>query len=98
MRVMRFVALVIVVYAGLVYGRTFSGGCGGACTPSGREFALLVCLEVLVAALVVFFGTMLYQEPNRSAGRRLDFDSRMEHGDERVYITNVDRNPRDRRA
>lgn len=98
MRFMRFVALVIVVYAGLVYGRTFSGGCGGACTPSGREFGLLVGLEVLVAALVVFFGTLLYQDPNRSSERRLDLDSRMEHDDERVYITSVDSHTGDGRV
>ena len=50
-------ALVIVVYTALAYARKFSAGCGGACIPGGLEFAFLVFLEVLAAALIVSLGT-----------------------------------------
>ena len=71
MKSMMFGGLVLVVYAGLAYARRYGGGCNGECILSGLEFAYVACLEVAFAALIVFVGTILYQEPNRSSERRL---------------------------
>jgi hypothetical protein len=59
MRFTLFGGLVIVVYIALAYARTFSAGCHGACSPLGLEYAFLVSLGVLVAALIVSLGTAL---------------------------------------
>jgi Flp pilus assembly pilin Flp len=50
---MLFGGLVIVVYNALAYARRFSAGCDGACTAQGLEYGFLVCVEVLVAVLIV---------------------------------------------
>jgi hypothetical protein len=62
MRFMLFGGLVIVVYTALAYARRFSAGWGGASTPDGLEFAFLVSLQVLVAALIASLGTALFRE------------------------------------
>jgi hypothetical protein len=59
MRFMRFSSLVVVVYIALAYARRFSAGCDGACSPQGLEYAFLVSLQVLVAAVMVALGTAL---------------------------------------
>jgi uncharacterized membrane protein len=69
MRFMLFGGLVIVVYTGVVYARSFSAGCCGF-LPSGPEYAFLVSLEVLVTVLIVFLGTKLFQWSGRC--HRLD--------------------------
>ncbi len=70
MRFMLWSALVSVVYTGVVYLRSFGGGCCGISTPGGLEFAFLISLEVLVAALIVFLGALVWSEavhPRRGA-------------------------------
>jgi hypothetical protein len=59
MRFTRFGGLVILVYLALAYARRFSAGCLGACSPQGLEYAFLVSLQVLIAALIVSLGTAL---------------------------------------
>jgi hypothetical protein len=54
--------LVVVIYSALAYARRFSAGCGGACTPDGLEFAFVVSLQVLVAALIASLSTKLFAE------------------------------------
>jgi hypothetical protein len=72
MRRMVFGGLVIVVYIALAYARKFSAGCGGACPPSGFEFAFVVFLQVLAAALIVSLGAKLCQELGYGACDPLD--------------------------
>jgi hypothetical protein len=64
MRSRLFGGLAIVVYTGLAYARSVSGGgCCGASMPGGLEFALLISVEVLVAALIVSLGALVWWLP-----------------------------------
>jgi hypothetical protein len=64
MRFIRFGGLVIVAYTLVGYLRSFGGGCCGISMPGGLEFAFLVSLQVLAAALIVSLGALVWRVPS----------------------------------
>jgi hypothetical protein len=70
MKFMQCGGLAIVVFTGLAYARSVSGGgCCGASMPGGLEFAFLVSVEVLVAALIVSLGALVWWLPSPEGKR-----------------------------